>query len=433
MTTATAPRVAQDRATTSSALVENALINFDRAANLLKDDIGAGLLGRIRQPKERIEITLSPQLHDGKIHLFKGFIVRHSDALGPAKGGIRMTANVSLDDVTGLAMEMTWKCALIGVPFGGGKSGIVADARTLNTDDKQTIIRSFVRNAYRHIGPQVYVPAPDMGTNETDMGYIKDTLSFSLGHATTQGCYVTGKPVILGGIPGRREATGRGIVVCIGEALATLGMQAKGATAIVQGFGNVGSVAAKMLEEIGMRVLAVSDLEGAVHNSKGLDIAALNRHVNAAGSVKGFPGGEPIDGQKMLEMPCDVLVPAAAAGQIHARNAARISARIIAEGANSPTTAEADEILAQREVLVIPDILCNAGGVFVSYLEYTQETQQEQMTEEEVNRRLRQRMIDKYAEVLALSRKQKLLMRDGAMYLALKMVCLGLTARGYLP
>ena len=416
----------------ANSILATALANFDRVAALLEGQVDAELLSKIRQPRERIDITLGPQLGDKKIRTFRAFIVRHSEALGPSKGGIRMTPGVTLDDVTGLAMEMTWKCALVGVPFGGGKSGIVADSAGLDKFDKETLIRSYARNVSRHIGPQVYVPAPDMGTNERDMGHIKDAISFSKGQATTQGCYVTGKPVILGGIPGRREATGNGVVICVAEAFKTFGIEMQGATAVVQGFGNVGAVAAKALHDLGARVIATSDLYGAVTNEKGLDIDALIEHVSRTGSVKDFAGASAVDGQKMLEIPCDVLVPAASANQITSENAPRISAKIIAEGANGPTSPKADEILIERGVFMIPDILCNAGGVFVSYLEFTQETQQEQMTEQEVKTRLQQRMAEKFAHVHELAHERKLSMRDAAMYLGVSTVCSAMEARGYL-
>ncbi|MDY7009615.1 MAG: Glu/Leu/Phe/Val dehydrogenase [Planctomycetota bacterium] len=416
----------------ANSILATALANFDQAAGLLEGQVDAELLSKIRRPRERIEITLGPQLGDKKLHMFRAFIVRHSEALGPAKGGIRMTPGVTLDDVTGLAMEMTWKCALIGVPFGGGKSGIVADAEKLDKFDKETLIRSYARNAHRHIGPQVYVPAPDMGTNERDMGHIKDAISFSMGQATTQGCYVTGKPVILGGIPGRREATGNGVVMCIAEAFKALGIEMRGANAVIQGFGNVGAVAAGAMCELGARVIAASDLHGAVADEKGLNIDALTEHVGKTGSVRDFAAASNIDGQKMLEMPCDVLIPAASANQITAKNAPRISAKIIAEGANGPTSPKADEILTQRNIFMIPDILCNAGGVFVSYLEFTQETQQEQMTEEEVRKRLQQRMMEKFQQVHELSCLRKMTMRNAAMYLGVGTVCSAMVARGYL-
>ena len=414
-------------------ILQNALFNYDRAVQMLDGEVNAAPLEKMRDPRERIEITLSPQLHDDHVHAFRAFVVRHSIALGPAKGGIRMRPDVTLDDITGLAMEMTWKCALIGVPFGGGKSGIVADPGRLSPYDKETLIRSFARNAVRHINPLVYVPAPDMGTNERDMGYIKDAISWSIGYATTQGCYVTGKPVILGGIPGRREATGRGVVACVVQALTHLGRKPEDATAVVQGFGNVGSVTAKALRECGVRILAVADLYGAVYNDRGLDLAALETHVARNGTVKGFSEAAAISPGELLELPCDVLVPAAAENQITEDNAPRIAAAIVAEGANGPTTPRADEILAQRDVLVIPDILCNAGGVFVSYLEYTQETQQEQMTEAEVRSRLQTRMMERFQKVRAMAADRRVSLRDAAMLLAVKSVAEALEAHGQLP
>jgi len=414
-------------------ILANALANFDHAMSLIRPEVDSDVLEKIRQPKERIELALAPQLEDGKVHTFHAFIVRHNDALGPAKGGIRMTGTVTLNDVTGLAMEMTWKCALIGVPFGGGKSGIVADPSRLSRLDKETLVRSFVRHAHRHIAPGVYVPAPDMGTNEQDMGYVKDTICYSAGVATTPGCFVTGKPVVLGGIPGRREATGRGVATVVAEVFRQQGIDLSRATAIVQGFGNVGSVAAMTLHGMGIRVCGVSDIDGAVYNRSGLDLPALANHVATGKPLKTFPGGEPIDGKSLLEMPCDVLVPAASANQITAENAPRIAARVIVEGANSPTTVDADEILNERGILVVPDILANAGGVFVSYLEYTQETQQEQMTETEVIARLQQRMTDRYAQVSGLAKQRNWSMRNAAMYLGLKNVYAAVVARGLLP
>ncbi len=350
--------------TARQSILDVALENLKKAAATLEGEVNVELLDKLRLPRERIELTLTPELSDGRIVPFKAFIVRHSDAIGPAKGGIRMTSDVTVDDVGGLAMEMTWKCALIGVPFGGGKSGIIANAHKLNAHDKETLVRSFAHNAKRHIGPQIYVPAPDMGTNEADMGHIKDSISYAMGQATTPGCYVTGKPVILGGIPGRREATGRGVVMCIAHAVESLAMDITSITAIIQGYGNVGSVAAHTLAELGATVVGVSDEFGAVYNSDGLDIAALSLHVKETQTVKGFAGGKEIDGGELLEMPCDVLVPAATAGQITASNAPNIQARMIGEGANSPTAPEDDGILSDGVLIVTPDIICHAGGVF---------------------------------------------------------------------
>jgi len=417
----------------TTSMLKSALDNFDRASALLGDEYPSDLMQKLRYPKERTELRLSPQFSDGRVHTITAFIVHHSDALGPCKGGIRMSSTVTLDDVTALAMEMTWKCALIGVPFGGGKSGIVADPLALSPDDKQILIRSFTRNARRNIHPLVYVPAPDMGTNERDMGYIKDAISYSLGHATTQGSYVTGKPVILGGIPGRREATGRGVVLTAAEALGALGGSIKGARVIIQGFGNVGAGAAEAFVEMGANVVGVSDVDEALYGADGLDVAALLAHVRKTRSLQGAGQGRVVSHDALLEMPCDVLAPCATANQITGQNAARIQAKIIAEGANGPTSPEADAVLNQRGVYVIPDILCNAGGVFVSYLEYTQETQQEQMTREEVLARLDKRMKEKFKLVHDTAAARKLPTRQAAMYLALRNVCEAHVAHGALP
>lgn len=416
-----------------TSMLANALANFDKTVPLLKGEYDEDIFQRLRYCKERSELRLSPQFADGRIHIHMAYVVEHSNTLGPAKGGIRMAPNVTIDDVSALAMEMSWKTALIGVPFGGGKSGIVADPTKLSAIDKQTLVRSFARNAQRHIHPLVYVPAPDMGTNEADMGYIKDSITYSQGLATTQGCYITGKPVVLGGIPGRREATGRGVAISTEEAMKQLGLKTKGAKAIVQGFGNVGAIGAQALMEKGFKIVGVSDVYGAIYDAKGLNIAKLMEHVRKTGCVRGFDHAKTVDGMDLLEAPCDVLVPAATANQITASNAPRIKAKVIAEGANGPTTPEADEILQKRKIFVIPDILCNAGGVYVSYLEYTQETQQEQMTEQEVKTRLENRMREKFGLVAKTARDRKLHIREAAMYLAVKNVCTAIVARGALP
>ncbi|MDZ4198734.1 MAG: Glu/Leu/Phe/Val dehydrogenase [Kiritimatiellia bacterium] len=419
--------------TTQSTMLKNAHANLDRALSLMGSEMSSDWAAKLRTPKERTELQLSPQLSDGKIHGFKAFIVKHNDALGPCKGGIRMQPNVTLDDVTALAMEMTWKCALIGVPFGGGKSGIVADPTLLIPNDKQILIRSFTRNAHSHIHPLIYVPAPDMGTNERDMGYVKDAISYSMGVSTTAGSYVTGKPVILGGIPGRREATGRGVALATAEALQRINGNLSGARVIVQGFGNVGSVAATALSEAGAIVVGVSDAYVALYDRAGLPIQEMLRYAAKNGSLKGCTLAESVLHDALLEKPCDVLAPCAAANQITAANAERIQARVIAEGANGPTTPEADTILHVRGIHVVPDILCNAGGVFVSYLEYTQETQQEQMGAEEVLARLQKRMKDRYALVHDTATERGWQAREAAMYCAIKQVYEALQARGALP
>ncbi|MFA5291734.1 MAG: Glu/Leu/Phe/Val dehydrogenase [Phycisphaerae bacterium] len=412
-------------------ILKTARLNLEQTANRLK--LEDGMFNRLLEPKEKIEITLNPTLSSGKHIQVKTFIIRHRDALGPAKGGIRMSPNVTMDDIQGLSMEMTWKTALIGVPFGGGKSGICFDPSNITAEDKEIIIRSFTRGAMRHIGPEVYIPAPDMGTNEIDMGHIRDCLAYSAGKSITSGCYVTGKPVILGGILGRKEATGRGVAFTVIAACEKLGFDIKKARVAVQGFGNVGSIAALALSELGAKIVAVSDVTGGVINEQGIDIKHLLGYVKACGQICGYPLAKECTNEDVLTCQCDILVPAATQSVITADIAKEIKAKIIAEGANSPTIPDADEILDNRKVFVIPDILCNAGGVFVSYLEYTQETQREQMTLEEVNNRLKNRIVGKFNEVYDYSIQNGLTMRQAAMNMAVSRVVEATSAMGTLP
>ena len=412
-------------------LYQHTLQNFRRVAE--RCQIHPSLIERLARPKERIELTLNTLMTDGQVHQYEAFIVHHNRSLGPAKGGIRMSDTVTLDDVSALAMEMTWKTSLIGVPFGGGKSGIAADPRSLSAQDKEILMRSFTRSAIRHIGPEVYVPAPDMGTNERDMGHIRDCISYSAGISVTRGCYVTGKPVLLGGISGRREATGKGVAVTVRLAAQMLGMDLTKARVAVQGYGNVGSVVANELHRMGAKIVAVADIQGVTHNFMGLDIEGLNEHVKGGGEVPSFPGGEAITSRQFFSIDCDILIPAASANQITLENAESIQAHLIAEGANGPTTPEADQILQKKGVFVIPDILCNAGGVFVSYLEYTQETQREQMTLEEVESRLEKRMESCFRAVYENAKSNQVDMRTSALELSVKRVAEAIICHGFMP
>ena len=414
-----------------SGILGTAKWNLEQTAQRLKLDPAA--LARLSEPKEKIEVTLNPALPAGGIAHVKAFVSRYDDTLGPSKGGIRMTASVTMDEVVGLAMEMTWKTALVDVPFGGGKSGIRCDPAALSAEDKEVVIRSFTRGVMRHIGPEIYVPAPDMGTSEADMGHIRDCISYSGGVAITRGCFVTGKPVILGGIIGRREATGKGVVCSILAACRAVGLELTACRVAIQGFGNVGSVAAAEIGRRGATVIAVADHTGGTRNDNGLDIEALAGHAAGAGGVCGFPGGCDIPGPEVLAEDCDILIPAAIGSAITSANAPRVRAKIVAEGANAPTTPEADAILDQRKVFVIPDILCNAGGVFVSYLEYTQETQHEQMTVEEVEERLSDRMTRTFERVHERACRTSRPMRHAAMDIAVTRVVEGINARGLLP
>jgi glutamate dehydrogenase/leucine dehydrogenase len=415
----------------SSTILQTALWNVQQTAQRLK--LNDNMTRRISEPSEQIRTMVHPLMPDGRALHVQTFVVRHSDILGPAKGGIRMTATVSLEEVTGLAMEMTWKTSLVGVPFGGGKAGICYDPGQLSPTEKEILIRGFTRGVRRHIGPEIYVPAPDMGTNEHDMGHIRDCVSYSDGMSITVGCFVTGKPVVLGGIVGRREATGRGVVSTIATACERLNLRLSGLRVAVQGFGNVGSVTALAAAERGASVVAVSDVAGGTFAKDGLDVPRLAEHVAATGGVKGFSGGQDVPRDAVLETDCDVLVPAAAGSVITEENAGRIRAKIIAEGANAPLTPPADEILNDRKVFIIPDILCNAGGVFVSYLEYTQETQRDQMTRDEVERRLADRMQTTFQQVYERSQRNGETMRRAAMDIAVTRVVDGINARGLLP
>ncbi len=415
----------------SSGVLQTALWNVQQTAKRLELD--DDMTQRIIEPSEQIRAVVHPVLPDGRALHVRVFLVRHNDILGPAKGGIRMTPTVSLDEVTGLAMEMTWKTSLVGVPFGGGKAGIACDSAQLTPTDKEILIRAFTRGVRRHIGPEIYVPAPDMGTNERDMGHIRDCISYSSGTSITVGCFVTGKPVVLGGIVGRREATGRGVVATIAAACDRLNLRLSNLRVAVQGFGNVGSVTALAIAERGASVVAVSDVSGGAFCKDGLDVPRLAEHVKATGGVKGFSGGTDVTLDAVLEADCDVLVPAAAGSAITEENAGRVRAKMIAEGANAPLTPPADEILNARNAFIIPDILCNAGGVFVSYLEYTQETQRDQMTRDEVEGRLHNRMQSTFEQVYDRAERGRETMRHAAMDIAVTRVVDGIVARGLLP
>ncbi|MBN2514127.1 MAG: Glu/Leu/Phe/Val dehydrogenase [Sedimentisphaerales bacterium] len=392
------------------------------------------LLRKLAVPKEKIEQRLTPLLSNGKLANIEIYIVRHNDTLGPSKGGIRMTSSVSMEEVVGLSMEMTWKTSLMGVPFGGGKTGIRFAPETVNSTDKEVIIRSVARSAKRHFGPELYIPAPDMGTNETDMGHIRDCISYSEGTSITRGCFVTGKPIILGGIAGRRQATGRGVVYTTVAACKKLGLNIQGLKVAIQGFGNVGSEAAIEFHNQGAKIIAVSDASGMLFNDKGLDIGRLCQHAKSnRGLISSFSGAESASREEFFGVLCDCLVPAAAGSQITADNVSKIKAKIISEGANAPTTPEADEVLNDNGIFVIPDILCNGGGVFVSYLEYIQETQHEQMTESQVKTRLYEKMTSCFDDVYNYAHDKKATMRKASMDLAVGRVVAGIKARGLLP
>lgn len=388
--------------------------------------------GRLKYPKRSMTVALPIQRDDGKIEVYAGYRVQHHLTLGPSKGGLRYHPDVALGEVAALAMWMSWKCALTGLPYGGAKGGIACDPHTLSRDELERLTRRYTQEMIPFIGPQVDVMAPDLGTNEQVMAWMMDTYSVHAGH-TVPGI-VTGKPVGLGGSLGRREATGRGVGYLINRTMDTLGLESHRATAVVQGFGNVGSVAAYSLAKYGVKILAVSDVNGGVYNSKGLDVRELEKYATQQKSVVGFKESEPITNEKLLTLSCDILVPAALERQITAANAGSVHCRILAEAANGPTTPEADAILAQRdEISVIPDILCNAGGVIVSYFEWVQDLQSFFWSETEVTDKLFRILETAFMQTLNLSRKQKISMRQAALSLGIKRVQEAKRMRGLFP
>jgi len=395
----------------------NAEMQFDEAARLLH--IEPGLREMLKRPRRATIVTLPVMMDDGQLQTFTGYRVQHSIIRGPAKGGIRYHQDVTLDEVEALAAWMTWKCAVVNIPFGGGKGGIAVDPAKLSRGELERLTRRYAADLSDLFGPDTDIPAPDVNTNEQIMAWIQDTYSMHARKTVTG--VVTGKPVIAGGSLGRREATGRGVLFCVREACKHLTMPLAGARMAVQGFGNVGSVSAKLLAQDGAKLVAVSDVRGGIHNPAGLDVESLLRHVAQDGSVVGFPGSKPLTGS-IIEYDCDILIPAALENQITHANADRVKARIVAEGANGPTTHEADRILAERKVFVIPDILCNSGGVTVSYFEWVQNNIGFYWTEDEVNQRLEQYMVKAFQDVLRLSVRHEVNMRVAAFVLAISRV-----------
>ncbi|MGH7808936.1 MAG: Glu/Leu/Phe/Val family dehydrogenase [Candidatus Binatia bacterium] len=409
-----------------SATSEMAIQQFDVAADKL--GIDPNLAGRLRRPDRAMIVSVPTRMDDGRVHVFTGYRVQHNDVLGPFKGGIRYHPEVNLGEVSALAMWMTWKCSLVGLPLGGAKGGITCDPAELSRNELQSMTRRFTAEILNFIGPEVDVPAPDMGTNEQVMAWIMDTYSQHRGHAVPE--IVTGKPVAIGGTLGRRDATGRGLVYMIIEAAKHLGIDVVGLTAVVQGFGNVGSVAARELTHIGVKVIGVSDRTGGFVNTHGLPVEKLLEVADKNHSLDGCPYGEKITNEELLELKCDVLVPAAMEMQITKANAARVECRILAEGANGPTTPEADTILRDKGIFLIPDILANAGGVVVSYFEWVQDLQNFFWTEDEVNKKLRDILVKAFHEVLDMSRKQAVGMRLAALMIGIDRVVKAMLWRG---
>lgn len=405
------------------------LQDLERAADLI------GLDGqtheKLRHPKRTYIVSIPTIMDDDTLSVFMGYRVQHNMDRGPAKGGIRYHPNVSLEKTVALAMLMTWKCAVVDIPYGGAKGGVVCDPTAMSRGERERMTRRYTTELIDVFGPEKDIPAPDLGTGPEVMGWIMDTYSMNKGYSVPG--VVTGKPLSIGGARGRSKATGRGCVFVIRQAAQELGIKLQGATMVLQGFGNVGSPLAELIHPMGVKTIAVGDVRGAIHNDRGLDIPALQQHCADTGSVVGFPESEPVDPDELLTIECDILVPAALEGQITDCNAPEIKTRLIVEAANAPTTPDADRILNERGIVIVPDILANAGGVTVSYFEWVQSIQSYFWSEEEVNSRLEDVMTRAYAEVSAEARRRELDMRTAAMTLAVRRVADAIHDRGIFP
>ena len=402
---------------------------FDLAAERLGLD--PGLRKVLREPRREFTVHFPVHMDDGTVEVFTGYRVQHNLGRGPAKGGIRYHQDVSLDEVKALAMWMTWKCAVVGIPYGGGKGGVIVDPKQLSKKELEGLTRRFFTEIEILVGPEKDIPAPDVNTNAQIMAWMMDTYSMHAGY-TVPGV-VTGKPISLGGSEGRNEATARGCVYTIVEAARHLGMDLTSARVAVQGFGNAGSIAARLIEEEGSTVVAVSDSTGGIHNPAGLDIAKVVNWKSEHGTVQGFPGAIDVSNAQVLEVDCDILIPAALENQITERNAGRVKARLVAEAANGPTTPDADIILARNGVFMIPDILCNAGGVTVSYFEWVQDLNRDHWSETVVNAKLKEIMVKAFSETLAMAIHEQVNMRTAAYLLAVKRVADAMEMRGLYP
>jgi glutamate dehydrogenase (NAD(P)+) len=402
---------------------------FDLAAERLGLDDGMRRV--LREPRREFTCHFPVHMDDGSVQVFTGYRVQHNLGRGPAKGGIRYHQDVSLDEVKALAMWMTWKCAVVGIPYGGGKGGVIVDPKKLSQKELEGLSRRFFTEIEVLVGPEKDIPAPDVNTNAQVMAWFMDTFSMHQGY-TVPGV-VTGKPISLGGSEGRNEATARGCVYTIVEAARHLGMDLTKARVAVQGFGNAGSIAARLITEEGSTVVAVSDSTGGIHNPAGLDIAKVIAWKGEHGTVQGFPGSTDVTNAAVLEVDCDILIPAALENQVTERNAGRIKAKVVAEAANGPTTPDADVILAANGVFMIPDILCNAGGVTVSYFEWVQDLNRDHWTESVVNEKLRIIMTRAFAETLTIAEREDCDMRTAAYLLAVDRVANAMTMRGLYP
>jgi glutamate dehydrogenase/leucine dehydrogenase len=394
-------------------------------------NLNPDILELLKHPKRTLVVSLPVRMDNGKIKVFEGMRVQHWDAFGPFKGGIRYHPQVCIDEVKALAIWMSIKTAVVGVPYGGAKGGIVCNPKEMSDNELEHLTRRFTHEIMDIIGPYRDVPAPDVYTGPREMAWIFDTYSEAQGYAVPE--VITGKPIAIGGSLGRREATSRGTVITVREAAKRLNLDLKGATVAIQGYGNVGYYAALLIAEYGSKIVAVSDSRGGIYNSDGIDPEKVMKHKKRTGSVVGFPGSKKITNEELLELDVDILIPAALENQILAENAPRIKAKLIGEGANGPTTPEADEILYKNGVFVVPDILANAGGVTVSYMEWVQNLTREAWTEEEVNSKLETRMVDAFDAVYKVYQREKVHMRTAAYIVALTRIAEAIEARGIYP
>jgi glutamate dehydrogenase (NAD(P)+) len=399
---------------------------FNEAADRLNLDDGMRKV--LSTSARELTVHIPVSLDDGRLEVFTGYRVQHSIARGPGKGGIRFAPDVTLDEIRALASWMTWKCAVVNIPFGGAKGGVICDPRVLSQGELERITRRYTAEIMDFIGPESDVPAPDMNTNEQTMAWIMDTYSMHKRHTVT--AVVTGKPLDLGGSRGRPEATGRGCLIVSSQALKKLGKTPQDTCVVIQGFGNVGGMAAKLMSRAGFKVVCIIEWDGAVYNKHGLDIAKLMDYRKETGSITGFPDAEDIDKDEAMFLDCDILVPAAKENVITSRNAHRIRAKILCEGANGPTTAVADAILADKKIFVIPDILANAGGVTVSYFEWVQDRQGFFWNEELVNTRLEEIMVNSFDAIVEYAQKHNVNNRTAAYMVALDRVAFAIKLRG---
>jgi glutamate dehydrogenase (NAD(P)+) len=406
-----------------------ALRQFDRAADHLP--LKRGIREFLAYPKRELTVHFPVKMDDGSVRIFTGYRVHHSTVLGPTKGGIRYHQDVTLNEIRALAMLMSWKCAVVGLPYGGAKGGVVVNPKELSQNELEHLTRRYATEISILMSPEGDIPAPDVGTNPQVMAWIMDTYSMHRGYSTPS--VVTGKPVSIGGSQGRVEATGRGVAIVTREMAKQMNLGLSGARVVIQGFGNVGSVASVLLGQAGCKIVAVSDTRGGIVNTNGLDPARVVEHKNRTGSVVGYPGAETITNEALLELPCEILVPSALEGQITAENAPKLRTRLIVEGANGPVTPAADDILGSRDITIIPDILANAGGVIVSYFEWVQGLQQFFWTEEEVNHNLERIIVRSFGLVVQVASERRVSMRTAALIRAIDRVADALFTRGIYP